>query len=1065
MNINTFTTSLVPSPGLPASTLNYLLEFTAVPSESSDKLNIARRRDLPPHSKELQSSSRRFDFSTDSASGVKGFKTTRNAVSFIPPVYLSTLPFSPHSFRNSTSDSVAPRRQGAIDLRTPAKQPDLRRIPKGTWPTAMSQTDASRSRTPEVERMRRLMDEYEKADNEAEDAVESTSQGSLMLSLKVELEQGDVVDKGEHRPDGIPRYSLSESLYRRSERVVAELQYFLQKAASMVLGRTRFFRVDPEDTLVPTLGGCSNLPQLLMAWKIMRERLALGRGFLEKYAKEFRNPHSIEDFSPASTTVDLKESLRNVEDSDVRLRRIIAYYPHHNGGLAESSGRGNLLSRSWEDIANEEILGIAPEEESYDAPRTSGSGLQFGSAGEESLSVPWGKTLGRSESPTVLSKPASDTQMRPILAPATPFKSASRFWNNMEKQSSVPLSEMPRAPIQPNILTHLAAGIRHAAEGPSFSPRRHEESGKGNYLGDGDPGRKGEGSRDSPPEGDGRGDDDGRHHGRGNRGGGGDGGGGGGSGGGGGGNGGPRWYPGPPGPPGPPGNGLPGPTGPTGPPGPSGPPGPGGNPGDPGAGPANIGGSGGLPVPTIDVKLKLNDLPSWDGNHDTAVKYFWDVSQKASLGGTVPELLGAWLGMRLVEGSSVQVWFASLPGAVQSGMRTHYIAFLGAIKEHFLGRTWQRKMNRDYELQRFRQSGFETETPSAYVGRRIMWTRLLVQSDDGGPGEVYHVMEKAPVAWGPILILENITSTMTLFSKVVEHEPALLHASRTERGKTLTTDNLSAALKSLGFATDKSRYPAKQVHLSVGEAEEESNTPTLGSETESVTIGSASEEAAFKQVYTTLQGKRRPDPSLFTVLLNQTIASVDFGSLKGVFFETAALSTEVTGRLTQKENGNTHKDNWTIKTGKHVPAASVEDVVDEEDLAWRAKAKAQDHLLEAVEDDFQTKHSDAEVEEPPVEKHWESAKRAKEAAKYSRMAQDFWLNDGRMFEVGSVASEESEDDWDDEFFEEREAEAYATSASRAEVVVEDNKQPSTPDAPPTGPQNPGDRPWELQYCP
>jgi hypothetical protein len=265
-----------------------------------------------------------------------------------------------------------------------------------------------------------------------------------------------------------------------------------------------------------------------------------------------------------------------------------------------------------------------------------------------------------------------------------------------------------------------------------------------------------------------------------------------------------------------------------------------------------------MPVPTIDVKLKLADLPSWDGEHDTAVKYFFDVSQKASLGGMIPELLGQWLGMRLEEGSAVQAWYAGLPGDKQSEMRRHYIFFLQAIKEHYLGRVWQRKMNREYEMQRFRQRGHDTEMPRGYLGRRIMWTRMLVVADEGGPGEVHHVMEKAPISWGPILILENIDSTITLYSKVVEHELALVNAWKSETSKALTTDSLGASLKALGYSSERPRFAAKQVHYNAGE------TTTEGDEVEDVespVSENPAEDEVFRQVYSTLKAKRHTEPS------------------------------------------------------------------------------------------------------------------------------------------------------------------------------------------------------------
>jgi hypothetical protein len=135
-----------------------------------------------------------------------------------------------------------------------------------------------------------------------------------------------------------------------------------------------------------------------------------------------------------------------------------------------------------------------------------------------------------------------------------------------------------------------------------------------------------------------------------------------------------------------------------------------------------------------------------------------------------------------------------------------------------------------------------------------MWTRMLVATDDGGPGEVYHVMDKSPVSWGPILILDNVVSTLTLYSKVVEHEPALVNAWRSENSKALTPDTLGAALKALGYAPERPQYSGKQAHFNSAEISEE--VPVEEAE---VSIESDSvEDEVFRQVYTTLKARKRP---------------------------------------------------------------------------------------------------------------------------------------------------------------------------------------------------------------
>lgn len=214
-------------------------------------------------------------------------------------------------------------------------------------------------------------------------------------------------------------------------------------------------------------------------------------------------------------------------------------------------------------------------------------------------------------------------------------------------------------------------------------------------------------------------------------------------------------------------------------------------------------------IPTIKSELKQDQLPSWDGNHDTAIEYFWKVQQLAALGGYIPQALGYWLWHNLKEGSTVQLWFAMLAPHQQEYMRTHYLNFLRGIKEGFLGRIWQMKMNKIYENQSFRQPGHEYETPTRFIVRRIMYTRMLVNSDNGGPLEIFLVMQRAPISWGPVINIDSIQNTSDLYAKVTEHEKALIHASKLEQSHLITADNLAYTLRRMGVAVDdaSSRSP------------------------------------------------------------------------------------------------------------------------------------------------------------------------------------------------------------------------------------------------------------------
>jgi hypothetical protein len=86
-------------------------------------------------------------------------------------------------------------------------------------------------------------------------------------------------------------------------------------------------------------------------------------------------------------------------------------------------------------------------------------------------------------------------------------------------------------------------------------------------------------------------------------------------------------------------------------------------------------------VPTIEPKLKVETLPEWDGNQDTAIDYFWEVGEMATLMGWVPKALGFWLPSRLKKGSPVQMWFSTLSRRCQADMREHYLTYLQVIKD------------------------------------------------------------------------------------------------------------------------------------------------------------------------------------------------------------------------------------------------------------------------------------------------------------------------------------------------------------------------------------------------
>lgn len=197
-------------------------------------------------------------------------------------------------------------------------------------------------------------------------------------------------------------------------------------------------------------------------------------------------------------------------------------------------------------------------------------------------------------------------------------------------------------------------------------------------------------------------------------------------------------------------------------------------------------------------ELKVEELPTWDGSHKTAIQYFWDVREFADLGGWMPEAMGFWLWSRLKSGSDVRTWFSMLDSRTKAEAKSHYLNYLNVIKQHYLGRTFQDDANLEYSLQQFRQPGYERESPRGFITRRVMYTRMLASADDGGPLEVHFVMLRAPLAWSRILGIDSITSFKELYAQVVQHEQVLAGAGRDNDTVPITSDNLVSMLRKTG---------------------------------------------------------------------------------------------------------------------------------------------------------------------------------------------------------------------------------------------------------------------------
>jgi hypothetical protein len=169
-------------------------------------------------------------------------------------------------------------------------------------------------------------------------------------------------------------------------------------------------------------------------------------------------------------------------------------------------------------------------------------------------------------------------------------------------------------------------------------------------------------------------------------------------------------------------------------------------------------------------------------------------------------------------------------------------------------------MNLEFEQHAFHQEGHEKESPQQFIGRRIRAVRLLANSDDGGPLEVFLVMRRAPIVWSTILVLENIQSSEDLYDKVNEHEDSLVTAYKREArdaSDVITTHNLTSTLRRMGILNP----PFNRRRANLVQTEEDSSNEAVGpEEPESLEgfVGDGNE--TLRQVYQTFKRKQRPPP-------------------------------------------------------------------------------------------------------------------------------------------------------------------------------------------------------------
>ncbi|EJD33876.1 hypothetical protein AURDEDRAFT_177057 [Auricularia subglabra TFB-10046 SS5] len=177
---------------------------------------------------------------------------------------------------------------------------------------------------------------------------------------------------------------------------------------------------------------------------------------------------------------------------------------------------------------------------------------------------------------------------------------------------------------------------------------------------------------------------------------------------------------------------------------------------------------------TIDLKVKVESLPTWDGSDDNALQYFDALNEWARAGRNgdlihqLPEAAPLrWTG-------NLKMWWSNQMGALRVEMQRDYFAFLSGLRRNWLLGTWLEERSIEFAAMHYRQRGHRDDDPFQYMNRRVFLARVLYDLDPHAM--VKQVLVKMPLEWSYIIGEHHIPNTDVLLKHVKDMNRTLTSA-------------------------------------------------------------------------------------------------------------------------------------------------------------------------------------------------------------------------------------------------------------------------------------------------
>lgn len=178
----------------------------------------------------------------------------------------------------------------------------------------------------------------------------------------------------------------------------------------------------------------------------------------------------------------------------------------------------------------------------------------------------------------------------------------------------------------------------------------------------------------------------------------------------------------------------------------------------------------------FDKRIKISEVPTWDGNGDTMLDWLDTLNHIAARGAEVFYDLGIIAPLRLTD--AAQRWYNALPQMTQHAIQADWGEFKLALSTFFMNDQWYDRMKSKILRARYRQKGHESENPIDYFHRKLRMIQEVFQLS--ASETILEIMTGAPKYWSVLIDTSRIRTISDLQYYIQYHEQALLRNPETQ---------------------------------------------------------------------------------------------------------------------------------------------------------------------------------------------------------------------------------------------------------------------------------------------